>query len=128
MAKKRVRSKFAGLTESDNKTIIKVQENNTAIVLNALDEQIAVAMSAVGVACVRYAKKACPVKTGRLRNSIVYQLNISGTTVWVGTNVEYARYVEEGTYKQDAQPFLVPAAKNHSRKYRAIIKSALQNA
>lgn len=45
------------------------------------------------------AKAKCAVDTGRLRASIVTDLQTDGTTVTgtVGTNVEYAPYVEFGT-------------------------------
>ena len=41
------------------------------------------------------AKLRCPVDLGRLRNSITYQ--ISKEKALIGTNVEYAVYVEFGT-------------------------------
>ena len=47
--------------------------------------------------------------------------------VYIGTNVEYARYVEMGTSRQEKQPFLEPAAKNHGSQYRAIIENELRN-
>lgn len=43
------------------------------------------------------AKRNCPVDTGRLRQSITHR--IEGSTGIVGTNVEYAPYVEYGTGK-----------------------------
>ena len=43
------------------------------------------------------AKLKCPVDTGQLRSSITHR--IEGTTGIVGTNVEYAPYVEYGTGK-----------------------------
>ena len=43
------------------------------------------------------AKLKCPVDTGQLRQSITHR--IEGTTGIVGTNVEYAPYVEYGTGK-----------------------------
>lgn len=43
------------------------------------------------------AKKRCPVDTGQLRASITYE--VEGNTGVVGTNVEYAPYVEYGTGK-----------------------------
>ena len=55
------------------------------------------------------AKKDCPVDTGRLRSSITSR--IEGSTGIVGTTVEYASYVEFGTYKKEARPFLFPAVK-----------------
>lgn len=55
------------------------------------------------------AKKLCPVDTGRLRASIATQ-RLGPATYGVGTGVEYAPYVEFGTRKMSAQPFLRPAA------------------
>ena len=46
-------------------------------------------------------------------------------TVYIGTNVEYAPYVELGTKKMNARPFLKPAMENHMDDYRTIIKSVL---
>lgn len=54
------------------------------------------------------AKKRCPVDTGRLRASINTQLQ-GDYKVRVGSNVEYAPYVEYGTENQRAQSFLRPA-------------------
>lgn len=53
------------------------------------------------------ARIACPVDTGRLRDSIEHE--VQGDAVRVGTNVEYAVYVEEGTRYMNAEPFLRPA-------------------
>jgi len=53
------------------------------------------------------AKKLAPVDTGRLRSSITHDWK--GTTARVGTDVNYAPYIELGTYKQKAQPYLYPA-------------------
>lgn len=41
------------------------------------------------------AKKNCPVDTGQLRQSITHE--VEGNTGVIGTNVEYAPYVEYGT-------------------------------
>lgn len=57
------------------------------------------------------AKDNCPVDTGRLRSSIrLLSYDESVPAAVVGTNVEYAEYVEYGTSKQSAQPFMRPAA------------------
>jgi HK97 gp10 family phage protein len=53
------------------------------------------------------AKEACPVDTGRLRDSLEHE--VDGDTLRVGTNVEYAAYVEEGTRHMAAEPYLRPA-------------------
>ena len=54
-----------------------------------------------------YAKKLCPVDTGRLRQSIGH--STGDREAVVGTNVEYAEFVELGTRYQHAQPYLKPA-------------------
>ena len=41
------------------------------------------------------AKLNCPVETGTLRRSITHEVN--DDTVYIGTNLEYAPYVEYGT-------------------------------
>ena len=83
------------------------------------------------------AKKKCPVDKGQLRNSITHE--VEGKEAVVGTNTEYAPYVEFGTgikgenspsppkanvgqgYRSDwvgqvAQPFLYPALANNKDK------------
>jgi len=59
----------------------------------------------------RAAKRNCPVDTGRLRSSITNEMgtDAQGLVATIGTNVEYAPYVELGTSKMAAQPFLLPA-------------------
>lgn len=92
--------------------------------LSALGPALSRGLEQVGLAAEGHAKAACPVDTGRLRNSITHaQLDAHHEAI--GTNVEYARYVELGTSRADAQPFLVPAASEHSSEYRAIMRAAL---
>jgi HK97 gp10 family phage protein len=57
------------------------------------------------------ARILAPVDTGRLRASIMATRGKDGTGPFVdiGTNVEYAGYVEFGTRFQVAQPYLRPA-------------------
>ena len=57
----------------------------------------------------RNAKILCPVDTGRLRASITTQVDDKIPRALIGTNVHYGIYVELGTYKMSAQPYLVPA-------------------
>jgi HK97 gp10 family phage protein len=66
----------------------------------------------VGTKCVSGAKRLAPVDTGRLRASISEELRHDGEGLVevVGTDVDYAPYVELGTVHQHAQPFLLPAA------------------
>jgi len=52
------------------------------------------------------AKDLCPVDTGNLKASISHE--VGDDEARVGTNVEYAPYVEMGTVKMAAQPYLYP--------------------
>lgn len=58
-------------------------------------------------------KSLTPVRTGRLRNSEHSSTtgNAQAAEGVVSTNVEYAPYVEFGTSRQKAEPYLRPAAK-----------------
>ena len=57
--------------------------------------------------CEKYAKQFCPVDTGNLRASISTKMENNKGIVY--TNVDYAPYVEYGTVKQSAQPFMQKA-------------------
>jgi len=82
----------------------------------------------IGLVIEGQAKALCAVKTGRLAGSITTQAPDKGTApgapatgrdviapplgpfeVFVGTAVEYAPYVEFGTSRSSAQPFLWPS-------------------
>lgn len=47
-------------------------------------------------------------------------------TVYIGTNVEYAIYVEEGTSLTDANPFLKPTIEANKEKYRKIGQAEIE--
>lgn len=91
-----------------------------------LKEALAVAFEKIGLAGERYAKKACPVDTGRLRSSISHTYDVNLEEVFIGTNVEYAPYVEFGTRYQRAQPYLREALK-HGDVYRRLLENTLKN-
>lgn len=101
-------------------------KDNSEEVLEALRIAALRGLKAVGETAVDHAQDDCPVDTGRLKNSITY--GTIDDAVVIGTNVEYAEHVEMGTYKQAAQPFLRPAAANHTEEYRGLIKESLKNA
>lgn len=54
------------------------------------------------------AKAVCPVDTGRLRSSITHEVSVRGDEVIgrIGTNVNYAPYIELGTRFMAARSFL----------------------
>jgi HK97 gp10 family phage protein len=91
---------------------------------DAFDGQIEKALTIIGLTAERYAVEACPKDTGRLANSITHK--VSGNEAIIGTNVEYASYVELGTSRQTAQPYLRPAATDHVDEYTDIVKRVLK--
>ena len=60
-------------------------------VLSAMEKAIKNGLEAIGLTAETYAKKATPVDTGRLRNSISHETDEEA--VYIGTNVEYAAFV-----------------------------------
>lgn len=71
------------------------------------------------------AKEVVPVRTGNLMRSIHPELTNSTrtfVTVAVGTDVEYAPYVELGTSKQAARPYLRPSLDKNQDKVREEIR------
>lgn len=119
---------------------IKTVSDNSSEIISAMKEQMETALMAVGAEAEGYAKGDCPVDTGRLRNSINWATNMnSGTgddapqgnpekgTVYIGTNVEYAVYVEYGdqNHKVGKKHFLRDAMANHGDHYKEILRAAL---
>lgn len=47
-------------------------------------------------------------------------------TVYIGTNVEYAPYIEFGTERRGPRPFLHNAAADHAEEYREILQRDLK--
>lgn len=70
-------------------------KNNTSLVREALAGATNLALEAIGTKAEKYAKEETPVDLGRLRNSMTHI--VEDDSVYVGTNVEYAKYVELGT-------------------------------
>ena len=96
------------------------------------------------------AKRKCPVDTGQLRASITHE--VEGQTGIVGTNVEYAPYVEYGTgiYARDGngrqtpwsyqdaegnwhrtrghkpQPFLEPSLLENENEIKRLFEEAIE--
>lgn len=114
-----------GLLASDISGLVEVREDNREAIANAIDRALVAALEEVGLVAEGYAKRACPVDTGRLRNSITHIVNEGGKCAVIGTNVEYAPYVELGTRHQEKQPFLKPAAEDHASTYSSIFRKHL---
>lgn len=98
--------------------------DNSAKVLALLDQKKTLALLAIGAAAEGHAKALTPVDTGRLRNSISHAA--SGDAAYIGTNVEYAPYVEFGSVHNKAHHMLKKAATEHGAEYAAIAKAAMK--
>lgn len=119
------RGSAKGLTASDISGLVEVRADNREAIANAIDRALVAALEEIGLVAEGYAKRACPVDTGRLRNSITHIVDEGTRHVIIGTNVEYAQYVELGTVHQKAQPFLKPAAEDHASTYSSIFRKHL---
>lgn len=74
------------------------------------------------------AKDLAPVRRGIMRDSIESRANLNAGTAYVrviGSATDYAYYVEKGTSKMDAQPFLGPAAQIHRRTGEQALRRAV---
>ena len=71
------------------------------------------------------ARVAAPVDTGRLRNSLAWEIDASGLNAVVGTNVSYAPFLEFGTRFMPAQPYLFPALEAERRTFARAMNQAV---
>ena len=100
--------------------------SNVNDILSALEKGKRNALTAIGSSAETHAKKATPVDTGRLRNSISH--TVDGEAAYIGSNVEYAPYVELGTSRAKAHHMLQKAATEHSAEYKRLAEDAFYNA
>jgi HK97 gp10 family phage protein len=101
---------------------VTIENDHSPEILKALAENEDAILAAWGELAEGFAKELCPVDTGRLRNSITYEARPSEHAVYIGTNVEYGKYVELGTSnkKYPKQPFLRPAIEDNKDAYMAV--------
>lgn len=130
----------------------KVSDNNTSKVLQIERATLRKVLTAWGIMAQGYATEYCPKDTGNLSQSIDYGLIEDNMEMQVGTNVEYAPYVELGTgiyaeegngrktpwvYKDTegkwhrtsgmkAQPYLRPALEKHLSEYEDILRDFMK--
>lgn len=95
------------------------------------DPAVRKALEEIGIEAEAHAKEIITEKgavdTGRLRNSITHAVGEKdgSIAVYVGTNVEYAPWVESGTSKMKERPFIRPAIENYRDEYREIVENNL---
>lgn len=71
--------------------------NLQKVINELLPEALAKGLEKAGQIVENDAKRNCPVDDGILRASITHVVNTDESNVSIGTNVEYAPYVHEGT-------------------------------
>jgi phage gpG-like protein len=99
--------------------------DNSAAVLKAFETKKRQALDACGAHGERCAKSKTPVKTGRLRDSIAHAPGKDAE--YIGTNVEYAPYVEMGSiHNKHPAHMLKRAITEHISEYKAIIEAAFR--
>ena len=93
-------------------------------------EQLPAALEAIGIHIEGEAKEELEntprrIDTGNLRNSITHEVSESENAVYVGTNVEYALYVHEGTSRMEANRFLTNAVDRNRDQINQYLMDAL---
>lgn len=106
--------------------MIYTYKDNTDEVLSTLEKAKKRGLEAIGLTAEGYAKKDTPVDTGRLRNSISHATD--DEAAYIGTNVEYAPYVELGARGRKGAHMLQKAATEHTDEYKRIMEDAMKNA
>lgn len=83
-------------------------------------------LDAVGIAVVNEVQRLTPVDTGRLRSSMVHEVDARNGRVIVGTHVEYAAAVELGGVHTRPQPYLVPGLEAARGNIRRILGETIR--
>lgn len=101
-------------------------------VLNALQKGINEALKEIGLRWVEHVKHEILygygkpiVDTGELINSMQFEVNIANKSVKVGSNAKHAPWVNNGTNKMPARPFLNSSIMNYIHDYENAVKSVL---
>lgn len=97
----------------DTAECAEIRQNNIEQVEKALLRAYKMGLEEIEIVAEGYAKTTCPVDTGRLRNSVTHLLN--SCDCFIGTNIKYAPYVEEGTSRMKGKHFLRKAARDTCR-------------
>lgn len=100
-----------------------VSININKLVDEDLDEILQTALERACLIVEADARERCPVDTGQLQASITSE--VDGLVGSVGTNVEYAPYVELGTSTMSAQPFLLPSLEANRSKIERCFEKLL---
>lgn len=103
---------------------LKLEKITKEIILKALDK-----IWISGNKIADDARLTVPVKTGRLRDSIVAETPVmSGDEIRcvISANTDYAIYVEMGTWKMKSRPYLKPALYKNKDEFERQMKGLIE--
>lgn len=97
-----------------------------------LIDDIADAVEQAAATVQRLARERVPVRTGDLARSIDVTVEgpsrAASLTVSIGSDLQYAPYVEHGTFRSQPRPFLGPAFEEGQSELRRLIDEAVDRA
>jgi HK97 gp10 family phage protein len=91
----------------------------------ALEEEVHNIVETAADNMVSYAQGIVPVRTGNLLASIFSEIDEDDLSVTLGATADYASFIEYGTVKMRAQPFLEPAAAIGQEEMNARIEETI---
>ena len=100
-----------------------IKKNKIPDVMRATENAIQKSLKSAAILVEGEAITRTPVDTGNLRGSMTH--DVGKNEARVGTNVEYAPYVEFGTSDMAAQPYLRPALDENTRKITSLISDVI---
>ena len=103
---------------------VRVVFNNLPKIAAALPDSIIGTVRDAALKCETYAKALAPVDTGALRTSIK-AVPVAETEWEIAPNTEYDIYVEFGTRKMAAQPYMRPAAEKIRKEYPGLVTDSI---
>lgn len=139
-----------------NRVTIDIRNDNTDVVADALEAAILRGLEAIGMTAERHAKEDpdMAVDTGLARNSITFAISgkqahntsynadrgdghgvYEGTApndkkpaVYLGSNVEYFKYIENGGRYIRSRHVLRNAGARHKQEYKDLMEDSIKNA
>lgn len=82
-----------------------------------VEQHVADRLERAGTEGVRVAKSLVPVRSGRTRDSIGYTVNRASLTLQIYAGTPWALFIELGTRRMPARPFLRPALNAAGRAF-----------
>jgi len=109
---------------------VKVVEDTASQMLKNISENLKAKthqnIQAIGLEMLRYSQNICPVRTGYLQSTIFFVAK-ADLDYEFGASAPYALFVEMGTWKMAAQPFIRPTVEAYtSAILEAVVKAVME--